>query len=162
MKIQYVGHSTLFIETDMKILIDPYLKGNGREGLSRYNPNAALSVEDVAGVGLDLILLTHGHRDHFGQTFELLRRTDAKLVGSNRVCDFVRKKFSETRLLRIEPTEKLKIDKLTVSALEAKHKHGLEGFGGDILGLLAFKIYTMWNQYGLPNFGGREQYIPFR
>jgi len=139
MKIQYVGLSTLLIETDMKIIIDPYLRGKGREGLSRYNPNAALSVEEVSS---DLILLTHGHGDHFGQTLELLERTDAKLVASNRVCDFVKKKFGEKRLLRIEPNEELKIDKLCVLALEAKHKHGLEGFGGDILGLLAYKRYT--------------------
>lgn len=138
-KIQYVGHSTILIETDMKIIIDPYLKGKGREGLSRYNPNASLSVEEVSP---DVILLTHGHGDHFGQTFELLERTDAKLVGSNRLCDFVRKKFGEQRLLRIEPNQKLNVDRLTVLALEAKHKHGLEGSGGDILGLLAYERYT--------------------
>ena len=139
MKIQYVGHATILIETEMKIIIDPYLKGKGKEGLSRYNPNAVLSVEKV---NPDLILLTHGHSDHFGQTFELLEKTDAKLVASNRVCDFVKKKFGEQRLLRIELNEKLKIDKITVSALEAKHKHGLEGFGGDVLGVLAYKRYT--------------------
>lgn len=143
-KIQYIGHATLLIETGMKIIIDPYLKGKGRgrEGLERYNPNAALSVEDVEEVSPDLILLTHGHGDHFGQTFELLERTDAKLVASNRICDFVKKKFGEQRLLRIESNEKLKIDKTTVLALEATHKHGLEGFGGDVLGLLAYKRYT--------------------
>jgi L-ascorbate metabolism protein UlaG (beta-lactamase superfamily) len=142
MKIQYVGHATLLIETYMKIIIDPYLKGKGKEGLSRYNPNAALSVEDVEEVSPDLILLTHGHGDHFGQTFELLEGTDAKLIASNRVCDFLKKKFGEKRLLRIEPNEELKIDKLTVLALEAKHKHGLERFGGDMLGLLAYKRRT--------------------
>lgn len=115
----------------MKIIIDPYSKGKGKEGLARYNPNAVLSVEEVSP---DLISLTHDHGDHFGQTFELLERTNVKLVASNRVCNFVKKKFGEQRLMRIEPNEKLKIDKLTVLTLEAKHKHGLEGFGGDILG----------------------------
>jgi len=143
-KIQYVGHATLLIETGMKIIIDPYLKGKGRgrEGLERYNPNAALSVEEVEDVSPDLILLTHGHGDHFGQTFELLERTDAKLVASNRVCDFVKKRVGEQRLLRIEPDEKITIGKTTALALEATHKHGLEGFGGDVLGLLAYKRYT--------------------
>jgi L-ascorbate metabolism protein UlaG (beta-lactamase superfamily) len=140
-RIQYVGHSTLLIESGMTIVIDPYLRGGGREGLSRYNPNATLSVEDIEEVGLDVILLTHGHGDHFGQTLELLERTDAKLVASNKVCEFVRKRFDEKRLLRIEPNEKLSIGKLTVSALEAKHKHGLEGFSGDLLGVLAYGRY---------------------
>jgi L-ascorbate metabolism protein UlaG (beta-lactamase superfamily) len=138
-KIQYAGHSTLLIETNMKIVIDPYLKGKGREGLSRHNPNAVLSIEEVYP---DLILLTHGHGDHFGQTLELLKRTDAKLVVSNKVSDFVEQKLGGQRPLRIEPNEKLEIGKITVLALEAKHKHGLEGFGGDILGWLAFRRYT--------------------
>lgn len=61
-KIKYIGHSALIIEPEKRIIIDPYLKGKGREGLSRYNPNAALSVEDVERADLDLILLTHGAR----------------------------------------------------------------------------------------------------
>jgi len=139
MKIQYVGHSTLFIETNVKIVIDPYLRGKGREGLSRFNPNAYLSIEEV---NPDFILLTHGHGDHFGQTFELLERTKARLVASNRVCNFARKKIGEHRLLRIEPNERLNICETTVLALRAKHKFGLEGFGGDILGMLAYERYT--------------------
>lgn len=141
-RIQYVGHSTLLIESDVRIIIDPYLKGKGREGLSRYNPNAALSVEDVEEIGLDFILLTHGHGDHFGQTFELLEGTKAKLVASRRVCDFVRKRIGEQRLLRIEPDERLDIENSTVLALKAKHRHGLEGFIGDMLGMLAYERYT--------------------
>jgi L-ascorbate metabolism protein UlaG (beta-lactamase superfamily) len=137
-KIQYVGHSTLLIETDIQTIIDPYLKGRGKEGFSSYNSNASLSVEEVKP---DLILLTHGHGDHFGQTLELLERTDTRLVASNRICDFLKKKFGEERLLRIEPNEKLEFGKATVFALDARHKHGFEGVGGDILGLLAYKRY---------------------
>lgn len=147
MRIQYIGHATISIETSMKIITDPCLKGKGRkEGLSVHNPKAALSVEDVAP---DLILLTHGHGDHFGQTFELLEKTDAQLVASNRVCDFVKKKFDEKRLLRIEPGETLKIGGITVSAQKAAHRYGLEGLGGDILGVL---IYRKWTPCG-PNMG---------
>jgi len=142
-KMQYIGHSTLFIENELKIIVDPYLKGKGwREGLSSWNPNAALSVEDVEGVGLDLILLTHGHGDHFGQTLELMERTKAKLVASNKVCNFVSKWCDEQKLLSIEPSGKLKINQLTISALKAKHRYGLEGLGGDILGWLAYDRYT--------------------
>lgn len=143
-KIQYIGHATLLIESGGKIIIDPYLKDkrSGREGLERYNPNAALSVEDVEEINPDLILLTHGHGDHFGQTFELLKKTEAKLITSNKICDFVKKRFSEQRLLRIEPNEKIEFDNLTIFALEARHKHGLEGFIGDVLGMFAYKRFT--------------------
>jgi L-ascorbate metabolism protein UlaG (beta-lactamase superfamily) len=144
-RIQYVGHATIIIETgEGQIIIDPYLKGEGREGLSRYNPNAALSLKDVTP---DLIQLTHGHGDHFGQTLELLERTGAKLVASNGVCDFIAKRTKKEldlrgRLLRIEPAGKLVVGELTVLALGAKHRHGLEGMGGDLLGLLAYSRYT--------------------
>lgn len=107
MKIHYVGHSTLFIETNMKIIIDPYLRGKGREGLLRFNPNAYLSLGEV---NPNVILLTHSHGDHFGQTFEVLEGTKAKLVASRRLCDFVGKRIREHRLLRIEPNKRLNID----------------------------------------------------
>jgi L-ascorbate metabolism protein UlaG (beta-lactamase superfamily) len=141
MEIQYVGHSTLRIETDMKIIIDPYLKGKGREGLSRFNPNAALSVKDVERIGVDLIVLTHGHGDHFGQTLELLERTKARLIASEKVCSFVSRRQDRERLLSIEPNEKLRINQLKISALKARHRYGLEGVGGDILGWLAYERY---------------------
>jgi L-ascorbate metabolism protein UlaG (beta-lactamase superfamily) len=70
-----------------------------------------------------------------------LEKTDARLVASNRVCDFVNKKIPAQRLIRIEPHEKVTIGLLTLSALKAQHRHGLEGLGGDILGLLAYKKY---------------------
>ncbi len=142
LQLEYIGHSTLIIESDMRTIIDPYLKGEGREGLSRYNPNATLSVEDVQRAGLDLILLTHGHGDHFGQTLELMEATEAKLVASKEVCDFVSKRYDQQKLLSIELCERLKINQLTITALTAEHRYGLEGLGGDILGWLAYNRFT--------------------
>lgn len=138
MKIQYIGHSTIFIVADNQVIVDPYLKGEGREGLSRYNPHATYSLEEI---NPDLILLTHGHGDHFGQTLELLEKTDAHLSASHRVCEFVNKRIPAQQLIRIEPDEKINIGPLTLSAQKAQHRHGLEGLGGDILGLLAYKRY---------------------
>lgn len=148
-RIQYVGHSTILVLRPVKIVIDPYLKNGkkGKEGLERYNPNAVMSVKELIEISPDLILLTHGHGDHFGQTFEILERTNAKLVASNKVCDFVNKSlrerlFDEQRLLRIEPGMKLKFGETIISSISAKHKHGLEGIIGDVLGMLAYKRYT--------------------
>ena len=139
-KIKYIGHSTILIENGKKIIIDPYLKGKGREGLSRYNPKAVLSVKEV---NPDLILLTHGHGDHFGQTLALLKRTNAKVIASNRIGDFLLKKgIGKERILRIEPSERTEIYGITIIALSSEHKYGLEGFLGDVLGILAYKRYT--------------------
>lgn len=139
MIVQYVGHSTILIKAGIEIIIDPYLKGKGREGLSRYNPNAVFSVEEL---NPDLILLTHGHGDHFGQTLELLERTDAKVVTSRTLCDFLGKRFDKERLLRVEPGQKIEISGIQVEALKAKHRFGLEGFAGNLLGFLAYERFT--------------------
>jgi L-ascorbate metabolism protein UlaG (beta-lactamase superfamily) len=73
-EVTWYGHSAVRIDTDggRSVLIDPFLTGNpatpkADRDLSRQ--------EDV-----DLILLTHGHRDHLGDTAELARRSDAKVA----------------------------------------------------------------------------------
>ena len=62
-KITYHGHSVVKIETNGKtIFIDPFITGNGATDLK---------AEDVKA---DVILLTHGHSDHVGDTVQRLRK----------------------------------------------------------------------------------------
>lgn len=69
MKISYHGHSVVKIETGGKtILIDPFITGNG---------NTDLQVNNVYA---DVILLTHGHNDHVGDTVTLAKKHDALVV----------------------------------------------------------------------------------
>jgi L-ascorbate metabolism protein UlaG (beta-lactamase superfamily) len=50
------------------VLIDPFLTGN---------PKAAVSADEVEA---DVILLTHGHGDHLGDTVDIAKRTGAPVV----------------------------------------------------------------------------------
>jgi len=50
------------------VLTDPFLTGN---------PKAAASADDVSP---DVILLTHGHADHLGDTVDIAKRTGATVV----------------------------------------------------------------------------------
>lgn len=69
MEITYLGHSALQIETnDKTILIDPFITGNG------LSPVIADEVKP------DVILLTHGHGDHVGDTEMLAKKHDALVV----------------------------------------------------------------------------------
>jgi L-ascorbate metabolism protein UlaG (beta-lactamase superfamily) len=69
MEIKFLGHAAFAIEHDGKTaLIDPFLSGN---------PKAAVSADDVAA---DVILLTHGHGDHIGDTVAIAKRTGATVV----------------------------------------------------------------------------------
>ena len=71
MKLTYLGHSAVLLEAEGgKVLIDPFLTGN---------PRAALSADDLDP---DLIVLTHAHGDHWGDTEAIARRTGATVVGS--------------------------------------------------------------------------------
>ncbi|PFW72300.1 metal-dependent hydrolase [Priestia aryabhattai] len=69
MHVSYHGHSIVKIETKGKtILIDPFITGN---------ESTDLNAEDVKA---DVILLTHGHNDHVGDTVEIAKRSDALVV----------------------------------------------------------------------------------
>jgi L-ascorbate metabolism protein UlaG (beta-lactamase superfamily) len=69
MRITYLGHAAFLIEKDgKKILIDPFLSGNPK---SNVNPS------DIVA---DMILVTHGHADHLGDTIEIAKHCGAKVV----------------------------------------------------------------------------------
>jgi L-ascorbate metabolism protein UlaG (beta-lactamase superfamily) len=69
MDIKFLGHAAFALEHDGKtVLIDPFLSGN---------PKAAVTADEVAA---DVILLTHGHGDHIGDTVAIAKRTGATVV----------------------------------------------------------------------------------
>jgi L-ascorbate metabolism protein UlaG (beta-lactamase superfamily) len=69
MKIQYLGHSCFLLTTSKaKILIDPFLTGN---------PKAATTADKVPA---DLVLVSHGHGDHYGDAVAIAKRTGAPIV----------------------------------------------------------------------------------
>ncbi|MCA0982487.1 metal-dependent hydrolase [Halobacillus yeomjeoni] len=69
MKVSYHGHSVVKVEANGKtILIDPFISENG---------NTDLNADEVQA---DVILLTHGHNDHVGDTFKIAERNDAQII----------------------------------------------------------------------------------
>lgn len=78
MQISYHGHSVVKIKTNTHtILIDPFITGNGQTDL-------IASEEEV-----DVILLTHGHNDHFGDTVDLAKRNDATVITTFELAEYV-------------------------------------------------------------------------
>ena len=67
--IRFLGQSCFELTAgDANVLVDPFLTGN---------PKAAVSADEVdPGV----ILLTHGHADHLGDTADIAKRTGATVV----------------------------------------------------------------------------------
>ncbi|WP_067727535.1 metal-dependent hydrolase [Oceanobacillus damuensis] len=78
MKISYHGHSVVKVVTESHtILIDPFISGNEACDL-----NADTVVADV-------ILLTHAHNDHVGDTIEIAKRNDALVVAPNELAVYL-------------------------------------------------------------------------
>ncbi|KYG32184.1 metal-dependent hydrolase [Alkalihalobacillus trypoxylicola] len=78
MKVSYHGHSVVMIETNgKKIMIDPFISGNG---------NTDLQVENLE---VDVILLTHGHDDHVGDTVTLANQNNALVIAPFELATFL-------------------------------------------------------------------------
>lgn len=69
MRVSYHGHSVVQIQSNGKtIMIDPFITGND---------STDLKVEDVKP---DVIIVTHGHGDHLGDTIELAKKHSSLVV----------------------------------------------------------------------------------
>lgn len=79
MKVSFHGHSVVKIVTESghTLLIDPFINGNSQTDLK------------VADESPDIILLTHGHNDHVGDTVELTKKNDALVVAPNELADYL-------------------------------------------------------------------------
>lgn len=72
MKITYLGHSSLSIETkDKTLLIDPFITGN-----------ELASKIDINKLQADYILVTHAHEDHILDVEAIAKRTGAKIISN--------------------------------------------------------------------------------
>jgi L-ascorbate metabolism protein UlaG (beta-lactamase superfamily) len=69
-KLTFIGHAAFLLEDDAGnvVVIDPFIKDN---------PATDVDVKDLKP---NTILLTHAHNDHVGDTVELARNTDAKVI----------------------------------------------------------------------------------
>jgi L-ascorbate metabolism protein UlaG (beta-lactamase superfamily) len=69
MDIRFLGHAAFSLsDGSTHVVIDPFLS---------HNPKAAAQADDVEAT---TILLTHGHADHLGDTFDIAKRTGAPVV----------------------------------------------------------------------------------
>ncbi len=83
MKIRYFGHSAFeIVARDATLLFDPFITGNG----------LAEKVVTANDLNPDVILLTHAHGDHWGDTMSIAKRTGAMVVSNFEITQYVSSK----------------------------------------------------------------------
>lgn len=101
MEISYHGHSVVKIKTNGKeILIDPFIRGNGLTDLK---------VEEEKP---DVILLTHGHGDHVGDTVELAKANNSLVVAPNELAVYLSWQGVNTHPMHIGGTRQFDFGKV--------------------------------------------------
>lgn len=114
MKVTWIGHSALKLEGGKTVFIDPFLTGN---------PVAAFGMDDISAA--DVVVVTHDHADHLGDSFAICKKTGATLVSIYEIADAAAKEGVTAEGMNIGGT--VTVDGVSVSLVPAVHTAGLGG-----------------------------------
>ncbi len=120
-KVTWFGHSAFLLQAPggKSVLVDPWLE----------NPKAPAWAKEVAPV--DLILVTHGHSDHVGETIRIAQRTQAQVVSIHEISLYLQKQ-GVVRAHGMNKGGTISIDGIRVTMVDAKHSSGLD-VGGSVI-----------------------------
>jgi L-ascorbate metabolism protein UlaG (beta-lactamase superfamily) len=125
-KVTWLGHSVIQIESGgTTLLIDPFLTGN---------PKAPVKAADVQP---DVILVSHGHGDHLGDTVALAKRTGACVICNFEIAGWLGKQgLDQVQAMHIGGSAQQSWG--TVKLTNALHGSGLPdgSYGGNPCGFL--------------------------
>ncbi|MEM1525626.1 MAG: metal-dependent hydrolase [Ignisphaera sp.] len=136
-KIRWLGHAAFVVELNNKVvLIDPWVTNP----LSPYR-SANGFARDYDRV--DLIIVTHDHGDHVGESVELLKiYTNAKIVALYELAEDIAKKAKAVnRSIAANIGGPINIEGFKLVFTEAKHSSTLAHPSGVIILSKSFSIY---------------------
>ncbi|MGH1480289.1 MAG: metal-dependent hydrolase [Geminicoccales bacterium] len=130
MKLTWLGHSACHLAVDGKsVLVDPFFSGN-----PKFPNDFETGLEKV-----DIIMLTHGHADHLGDSLRLAKAFDATVVAMFEICAYLGAQgLEKTEPMNIGGT--IDCGGLSVSMVNALHSSAVVEDG---------KPVTMGNPAGL-------------
>lgn len=118
MKIRWLGHSAFSISTpnDINILIDPFI---------RDNPACPVDAEDLKA---DIICVTHGHKDHFGDTVEIAEKNKSTVICNHEHSVYLAQQELDTIGMNIGGT--VNVDEITFTMVNACHSSDMDFIEG--------------------------------
>ena len=113
-KITFLGHASFRFESEKGTVVyfDAWLDDN---------PMARMKLSQVRRA--DIVIATHGHNDHVGDSFALAKRTGAKFVGNYEMCLVAEEHGLKmgTRALSMNPGGTLKVKDVEITMTQAHH-----------------------------------------
>jgi L-ascorbate metabolism protein UlaG (beta-lactamase superfamily) len=121
MQLIWLGHSCVLLNGSLKVLVDPFI-GDG------------IPVLEVP----DIVAVTHGHADHFGETLRLAKKT----VAINEIAKYLKKQGVPAEGMNIGGT--IEVDGVEFTMTPAVHSAWFEPAGpGYCGGAAAGYVITM-------------------
>jgi len=123
-KITWLGHSTFRITTPSgkAILLDPWVMGN---------PACPEKLKKLDRV--DVMLITHGHGDHFGDAVALARQHKPQIVAIYETCLWLGSK-NIPHTLPMSKGGTQKVGEIEVTMVQAIHSNSIEDDGKIVYG----------------------------
>lgn len=129
MKITWLGHSALKLEGSKTVYIDPFLTGN---------PAASTSLDQVGEA--DVVVVTHDHGDHIGDSYAICKKTGATLVSIYEIAMDASQNDIKAEPMSIGGT--VTVDGVAVSLVPAFHTGGMGGTAtGAVVEMDGKKVY---------------------
>jgi len=121
--LTWLGHSAFQVVSPggKIVLFDPWLD----------NPKAPTEAKDINHI--DLILVSHGHSDHIGNTVALAKRTNAKVLAIYEVYLYL-KSCGVENVQGMNKGGTIDVDGIKVTMVDAKHSSDIDAGGALIPG----------------------------
>ena len=129
MELTFFGHSAFQIKTnDTTLLFDPFITGN---------PHTE-SIVTAADLNPDVILLTHAHGDHWGDTPAIAKASGAQVVATYEITQYIQQKHDHANVQPMNTGGKWTFDWGTVVMVDARHSSSFPDgtYGGNPVGLV--------------------------
>ncbi|MBS1646076.1 MAG: metal-dependent hydrolase [Bacteroidetes bacterium] len=127
MDITYYGHSSFGITiNEKKIVFDPFI-----------SPNPLAKNIDINTLQADYILISHGHGDHIADAVALAKRTNALVVSSFEIGEWLAKQGVKN-IRGMNTGGKAKFDFGSIKCVKAEHSSSMPDgtYGGNPMGFV--------------------------